>query len=259
MEGQYPALRNHPVSVLIQPDSIDSLEPAYSCDTADDLYASYGVGSDAANWTLHLNDSVSLFGKLDSVSRVNTSDPDWHNWFDHYFDNLSARLCHQKPLPCQIGNSSNCITEADADAVFRRGQYEYSFIYRDSPASLPASTASFGIYMAELAQNLRDGMKGASPVVYKHNVAHDGSVSRLLSILQVDVMVWPGMGSEVVFELYSRQACYFVRVLWGGQVLRSSNPSLGLMDLIPVQTFLSYIDGLVGVEAHMVPSLCTSS
>lgn len=85
-----------------------------------------------------------------------------------------------------------------------------------------------------------------------------GSVSRLLGILQVDEMVWPGMGSEVVFELYSRQGCYYLRVLWGGQLLRSSNPSLGLMDLIPVQTFLSYIDGIVGVGASKVPSLCGS-
>jgi acid phosphatase len=69
-------------------------------------------------------------------------------------------------------------------------------------------------------------------------------------------MVWPGMGSEVVFELYSRQGCYYIRVLWGGQVLGSSNPSLGLIDLIPVQTFLAYIDGLVGVNASMIPSLC---
>jgi len=259
IKGQYTSLTNQPVSVAIQPDSIDSLEPAYTCDAASDLYSTYGVGSSVANWTLHLNDSVSLFAKLDSVSGVNSSDPDWHNWFDHYFDNLSARLCHQKPLPCEAGNSSNCITQTDADAVFRRGQYEYSFIYRDSPASLPASTASFGIWMAELASNLRAAMNGSSPTIYRHNVAHDGSVSRLLSILQVDVMVWPGMGSEVVFELYSKSGCYYLRILWGGQVLRSSTPSLGLADMIPVQTFLSYVDGLVGVKAAKVPGLCSSS
>jgi 2-phosphoxylose phosphatase len=167
-------------------------------------------------------------------------------------------LCHQKALPCQIGNTTNCITQTDADSVFRRGQYEYSFIYRDSPASLPAAVGSFGIWMAELAQNLRDALNGTSisPVLYRHNIAHDGSISRLLSFLQVDVMVWPGMGAEVVFELYSRQGCYFLRILWGGQVLRSSNPSLGRVDMLPVDTFLQYVDGLVGVGASLVPGLC---
>lgn len=128
VEAQYPPFTNQPVNVAIQPDSIDSLEPAYTCSAASALYSSYGVGSSAANWTLHLNDSKALYAKLDSVSGVNTSDSGWHNWFDHYFDNLSARLCHDKPLPCQSGNASNCITQADADAVFRRGQYEYSFM-----------------------------------------------------------------------------------------------------------------------------------
>lgn len=69
-------------------------------------------------------------------------------------------------------------------------------------------------------------------------------------------MVWPGMGSEIVFELYSREECWYVRVLWKGQVLRSNNPSLGLLDLISLDTFLGYIDGLVGQNAEMVPGLC---
>ena len=257
--GMFPSKAESLVNVAIQPDSIDSLEPTYECPAADDLYTSYGVGSDAANWTRHLKDSVQLFNKLDSVSGVNRSDPDWHQWFDHYFDNLSARLCHQKPLPCSATNESFCITEEDAEAVFRRGEYEYSFIYRDSPDSLAASTSSFGVWMAELAANLRAVIDGSSEVIYRHNVAHDGSVSRLLSILQIDVMVWPGMGSEVVFELYTRNQCHYLRVLWGGQVLRSSNPSLGQIDLIPVERLLAYIDGLVGVHASKIPGLCEGS
>lgn len=257
VQGQYSSLTNVPVGVGIQPASIDSLEPKYTCDAADDLRSSYGVGSRAANWTLHLNESRALFARLDAVSGVNASDKDWHSWFDHYFDNLSARLCHQKPLPCQAGNASNCVTQEDANAVFRRGQYEYSFIYRDAPQSLAASTSGFGIWMAELASHLRNAVNGTGDgVLYRHNVAHDGSISRLLSILQVDVMVWPGMGSEVVFELYSRKGCYFLRVLFGGRVLTSSNPSLARLDLVPVQTFLAYVDGLVGVKAAKVPELC---
>ena len=268
IEGQYPAqLTNTPIGVSVQPVSVDSLEPGYSCSAADALRSAYGVGSKAANWTAHLNASTPLFAKLDGVSGVNASDPAWHNWFDHYFDNLSARLCHQKPLPCQASNTSNCITREEADAVFRAGIYEYSFIYRDAPQSLAASTAGFGIWMAELAGHLRGvvnstssgGGGGDQGIIYRHNVAHDGSVSRLLSILQLDVMVWPGMGSEVVFELYSHSGCYFLRVLWGGQVLRSSNPSLGRLDLVPVDAFLAYVDGLVGVKAQKVPGLCKGS
>lgn len=94
---------------------------------------------------------------------------------------------------------------------------------------------------------------------YRHNMAHDGSISRLLAILQIDFMVWPGMGSEVVFEVYKSAASkQFLRVLWGGQVLKSSNPTFGTMDMINLDLFLNYIDALVGVGAERVPGLCSA-
>ncbi|RMZ90831.1 hypothetical protein DV736_g1917, partial [Chaetothyriales sp. CBS 134916] len=255
--GMYPGTVNTSVSVLIQPDSIDSLEPTYTCTASSDLYSSYGVGSTATNWTAHLTDSAALFKKLDAISGVNTTSPAWHQSFDHYFDNLSARLCHNKLLPCKAGSSNStsaddCITQADADAVFRAGEWEYSFIYRDSPASLAASTLSYGVWVAELSANLKAVQNRGSSVIYRHNIAHDGSLSRLLSILQVDVMVWPGMGSEV------NEGQWFVRVLFGGQALRSSNPSLGYLNFVPVSVLTDYIDDLVGVSATQVPGLCGS-
>ncbi|KAL9095685.1 MAG: hypothetical protein Q9165_002117 [Trypethelium subeluteriae] len=248
--------------LFIQPDSIDSLEPAYSCPRGSSITDSYGPGSTSPGWLAHLNASASLFSALDALSGIEPTASDWHVSWDHYFDNLSSRLCHDKPLPCNISNSSLCVTQEQANEVFRLGEYEYSYIYRDDPLSLSASTASYGVYVAELAANLRGAMGsgtgsyGGSGLKYRHNIAHDGSISPLLSILQVDVMVWPGMGAEVVFEMYSKGADYFLRILWGGQVLTSSNPSLGYVDMIPIQTFLAYIDGLVGQGANNVPALC---
>ena len=191
------------------------------------------------------------------------TDKSGSNWFDHYFDNLSSKLCHAKPLPCNNTLSPpQCITEALANQVFRLGQYEYSFIYRDAPESLEYSVARYGIWMAELAQNLRNAAQGDSSVIYRHNVAHDGSISPLLSILQIDVMVWPGTGAEVIFELYKKQGCEgnWLRILWGGQVLRSSTPTLQAPDgMIELDVFLAYIDGLVGVGASKIPELCSQS
>ena len=147
--------------------------------------------------------------------------------------------------------------------MYRLGQYEYSFIHRDSPQSLQAATASYGVFVAELAQNMRDAVSATSPVLYRHNVAHDGSVSRLLSILQVEQMVWVGMGAELVFEIYRKkkpangeEGKAYLRILWGGQVLRSSNPSLGLVDMLDLVVFLAYIDGLVGTRASKIVELC---
>ena len=259
VEGMFPAETNQQFQVEIQPDSIDSLEPTYTCAYAKTLYAAYAVGSSNPNWTLHLNMSKALYATLDGISGVNATDPAWHNWFDHYFDNLSSRQCHEKPLPCNATNPSDCVTQELADAVYRRGEYEHSFIWRDAPESLNESKSEYGVWPAELAANIRAFMNGTSDTIYRHNVAHDGSVSPLLSILQIDIMVWPGMGAEVVFELYSKGGCYYLRALWGGQILRSSNPTLGLMDMVPIGIFLAYIDGLVGVNAAKVPGLCSGS
>ncbi|KAF2722544.1 phosphoglycerate mutase-like protein [Polychaeton citri CBS 116435] len=265
VSGMYPSLASKDVPLLIQPASIDSLEPAYPCPASDDLFSSYGVGSSSSAWLKHLQASQSLYKRLDALSGVSPTDPGWHKSWDHYFDNLSARLCHNKPLPCQIGNASNCVDTSTAEDVFRLGEYEYSFIYRDSSQSLAASVASFGIWIGELAQNIRHAMGQDLPasdgndVRYRHNVAHDGSVARLLSILQADRMVWPGMGAEIVFELYSKHDKYFLRVLWTAEILKSSHPELGNMDMVPVEIVLSYFDGMVGKKSSRVLSLCSES
>ncbi|KAF2115506.1 acid phosphatase [Lophiotrema nucula] len=270
MSGMFGGEAQQSLPLLVQPASIDSLEPAYTCLAANNNFTAYGVGSGDTGWTLHLKAASDLFASLDTISGVSPRDSGFHTSFDHYFDNLSARLCHAKPLPCNTSNSSLCVTQAMADEVFRLGQYEYSYLYRDAgPRTLEYSAGSYGIWVAELAQNVRHAIdttdsasagKGTcSGVRYRHSIAHDGSVSHLLSILQIETMVWPGMGSEVVFELYKGRVDgqYYIRVLWGGQALKSSNPTLGLLDMVPVEILLAYFDGLVGQKAEKIPVLCS--
>ncbi|KAH7310613.1 hypothetical protein B0I35DRAFT_412101 [Stachybotrys elegans] len=252
--------QNFPLS--IQPASIDSLEPAYRCLAAKKLFSEYGVGSKDPGWVAHLEAASSLYAHLDPICGISPADQGFHESFDHYFDNLSARLCHAKPLPCNVSNPSLCVTQAMADQVFRLGQYEYSYLYRDAgERTLAYSVGVYGVWIAELAQNLRDAMSTteAPGPRYRHNVAHDGSISYILSILQGEEMVWPGMGSEVVFELYKKKGTqqYFIRVLWSGQVMRSSSPILGVLDMLDVDILLTYFDGLVGPEANKIQGMCS--
>jgi 2-phosphoxylose phosphatase len=249
---------------------VDSLEPQYSCPSA-----SAGFNNIKSNnnppWKEHLERSNQLFSTLDDLSGVPPTDSGFHASFDHYYDNLSARQCHAgKPLPCKIVNgqqSKTCVDQKLADAVYRLGHWEYSQIYRDNAASLAASAASYGVWIAELASHLREVTSGKRQTLYLHNIAHDGSLSRLLSILQIDEMVWPGMGSEVVFELFKMKkgikdpkspskSGFYVRVLFSGQLLKSSSPTLGKIDMLPVETLLGYFDGLAGQNAGLVKSKC---
>ncbi len=333
-----------PVPILVQAQGVDSLEPQYQCKASSDLYNAIKSSSNQ-QWRQHFDLAADLYRTLDDISGVPRSDGGFHESFDHYYDNLSARQCHAKPLPCKLANGRNttdCVTQELADAVYRWGNWEYSQIYRDSSSSLDAGTGSFGVWIAELTANIRSVIAGKSDTIYYHNVAHDGSVSRLLSILQIDEMVWPGMGSEVIFEVYQKKnqspptptstgvapncnhdnclrhmirqsatassycyqlatataswpsqcggsesrvasACscldlpaatslsshanttepsasgYYVRVLFGGQVMRSSTPILGLMDMIPVEKLLSYFEGLVGENASKIKAKCNGN
>ncbi len=180
------------IPLLIQPTGIDSLEPQYSCSVGSSLFNAIKSSSNA-DWKTHLDSSANLFTTLDGISGVPKTDSGFHASFDHYYDNLSARQCHAKPLPCKLVNgvnSTDCVDQTLANAVYRMGQWEYSQIYRDAKTSLSASVAAYGVWIAELSSHLRDitaGKQGAP--IYIHNVAHDGSTSRVLSILQVDVMV----------------------------------------------------------------------
>ena len=352
INGMFGTEADYPL--LIEASGIDSLEPTYSCSVSSNLF---NVIKSGANWTDHLTAAAPLYATLDDISGVSSTDSGFHASFDHYYDNLSARQCHDKPLPCKLVNgvnSTTCVTQTETDEVYRLGNYEYSYIYRDDPRSLAASATSYGVWIGELTTHIRDFISGESQVIYRHNVAHDGSMSRLLSILQLDTMVWPGMGSEVVFELYKKDtasstipittvtstptviapncnhdnclrqviqesssasqfcptytassvteslptfvsncggiasrvssACscvvtptstfsttaptstsgtspsgYYIRILWKGQVLQSSNPSLGLMDMVPLETVLGYFDGLVGVGASFILGKCNGS
>ena len=248
-----------PYPLHVQSRTVDSLEPAYQCPQAVAISRSYGIGSKNPAWNAHLEASASLFKELDALSGVSPEASDWHLSWDHYFDNLSSRFCHAKPLPCSQANPVKCVTAEQAHRVFRLGEQEYSFLYREAPESLAMSVASFGVWVAELAQNLREASsENKSGVVYRHNVAHDGSLARLLSILQVEKMFWPGMGAEVVFELYknSDTAAYSARILLGGKPLRSSHPVLRGSEMTSLDALLGYLDGLVGLRASLVPDKC---
>ena len=181
------------VPLMIQAKGVDSLEPQYSCSAGSALFNGIKSSSNA-DWKKHLDASADLFSTLDAISGVPRDDAGFHASFDHYFDNLSARQCHAKPLPCRLAadgrNSTDCVDQDLADAVYRMGQWEYSQMYRDAGDSLAASVASYGVWIAELSAHFRDVVGGKKDVpLYVHNVAHDGSTSRVLSILQVDVMV----------------------------------------------------------------------
>lgn len=177
----------------------------------------------------------------------------WHVSFDHYYDNMSAKQCHGKSLPCNVNATSECVSQDLANTVYRLGNWEYSYLYRDAPNSTSYAALRYGAWVLELKGHLQAKVNGSSQMKYVHNIAHDGSIAPLLGFLQVVDMVWPGMGSEIVFELYLKQnhaRSYYIRVLWGGQPMKTSTP-MGVLDMVPLDTFFAYVDEMVGLGGDL--------
>ncbi|KAK0186483.1 phosphoglycerate mutase-like protein [Armillaria mellea] len=190
VKGLFPGTTD--TQVLIERSGIDSLEPSLSCANA----VKPGTG-DGGVWQGHLAAAQSLYNKLDSVSGIASDDSaGWHVSFDHYYDNLSAKQCHGKTLPCSLNETDACVTQEEANEVYRLGNWEYSYMFRDSLNSTKFSTLTYGAWLLELKDHLQTAMGGST------TIAHDGSMAALLGFLQVAEMVWPGMGSEIIFELY---------------------------------------------------------
>ncbi|KAG6853272.1 hypothetical protein C0991_005543 [Blastosporella zonata] len=259
LKGLFPASTG--IQALIQSSTYDSLEPTYSCNKANSLKNAI-TGNPA--WTNHLTAAAGIYAQLDAISGTASHDSaGWHSSFDHYYDNMSAKQCHGKTLPCNVNATSQCVSQDIANTVYRLGNWEYSWQFRDAPESAQYSALHYGAWILELQGHLQDKISGKSQMKYFHNIAHDGSVSPLLGFLQISNMVWPGMGSEVVFELYSKSSAsssghdnfhsskssgtksYFLRVLWGGQPMVTSTP-LGTLDMIPIDDFFSYISSMIG-------------
>lgn len=142
------------------------------------------------------------------------------------YDNLSAKQCHGKPLPCSLNNTAICTPQEDADAIYRLGNYEYayksviafslvlvladgddeySYRWRIAENSTLYSALTMGAWFIELQDHINGKIDGSNNVKYFHkwvykvlilrfwlnrydgiSFAHDGSISPVLGVLQID-------------------------------------------------------------------------
>lgn len=84
------------------------------------------------------------------------------------YDNLSAKQCHGKPLPCSINSTSTCVTQQDANEIYRLGNWEYAFRWRGLETSLQLSSLTMGPWFRELQAHLKGAADGSTKVKYRH-------------------------------------------------------------------------------------------
>lgn len=84
------------------------------------------------------------------------------------YDNLSAKQCHQKQLPCSINSTDICVSQSDADAIYRLGNWEYAYRWRGAANSTLYSALKMGVWFRELQANLHAAIDRSSPILYRH-------------------------------------------------------------------------------------------
>ncbi|EAL17540.1 hypothetical protein CNBM1060 [Cryptococcus deneoformans B-3501A] len=226
VSGLFPG--GHEYDALIQSDSWDSLEPSISCALQSTVASA--ITDISSEWGVHLNRSLELRERFYNVSGIEwDNDAGWSTSWDHPYDNLSAKQCHGKPLPCSLNNTAICTPQEDADAIYRLGNYEYAY-----------NALTMGAWFIELQDHINGKIDGSNDVKYFHNFAHDGSISPVLGVLQIDKKTSPSP--------------YFIRVLLSGQPLETSTP-LGTLDMVPWDEFEKYLnetipEDLVGMCAQ---------
>jgi acid phosphatase len=219
------------VPLHAQNNLVDSMDGGYPCPAAD-RYEEAKRQTPA--WQEHLDKTADLRARLEAVLSTDTSDDAeaWRESFDHYADYFQGRQCHGLPLPCHPSNTSLCVTQADIDTVSSLGDWEWDFTWRAQPNAKQHIRAARGVLIAEMLDMLSRKAAGQTKIRYAHLFGHDGELGPLLGSLGVPFLRWPGMGAEIVFELYKTKAdAHMVRVLYGGRPIRSSHGDLSWMPL----------------------------
>ncbi|KAJ5106073.1 hypothetical protein NUU61_003420 [Penicillium alfredii] len=237
-----------PLPLHQQAASVDTVNQGFSCAARDKLLSNI---QSTEEWKRHLEATQPLRHRLATLFKANTTD--WMSSFDHFADNFQARLCNGYRLPCSLSNSSACATADDAHEVFRAGDWEWNYWWHRNQHASQYIQLTEGLFLREIVKRLGAVAQGTLSRVYTHNFIHDGDLGPVLGALDIQQLRWPGMGSNIAFELWkTSNAQYHVRVLYSGHALRTAH---GTLDWVPLSRVVDWLKPHVPDD---IVSMCKS-
>lgn len=180
-----------------QAASVDTVNGGYSC-PAQSTVLSAIESSD--KWKEHMSATQPLRDTLATMFDANTNN--WMSTFDHFADNFQARLCNGYELPCSRSDRSQCVTQAQADEVFRAGDWEWNYYWRENENATLYIQLVEGLFIKEILGRIEAVANGKSDLVYSHNFVHDGDIGPVLGALGIEQLRWPAMASNIAFEIW---------------------------------------------------------
>ncbi|KAJ5626305.1 histidine acid phosphatase [Penicillium lagena] len=210
-----------------QAAAVDTVNEGFSCAARSQLLS---IIQSSDEWNQHLAITQPLRSRLGTLFDANSSD--WMSTFDHFADNFQARLCNGYRLPCSRSDPSACATTADADEVFRAGDWEWNYWWNQNRNASQYIQLVEGLFLREIVGRLEATAQGSLDRVYTHNFVHDGDLGPILGALGIEQLRWPGMGSNIAFEVWqTSDSQSFARVLYSGHALRTAH---GTLDWVPL-------------------------
>lgn len=181
-----------------QAADIDTVDEGFSCDLRSTVESEI---ESTPLWTSHLTVTAPLQSAL---SGYTLNDSAWTSTFDHLSDNFQARLCNGYTLPCPVSpaESDVCVTQDQANEVFRAGDWEWNYYWRNSGNSTLYIQTVEGLFIQEILTGFAGAAAGNTSVKYRHEFLHDGDVGPIAGALGITALRWPGMGSNLAFELW---------------------------------------------------------
>ncbi|RAL08898.1 histidine phosphatase family protein [Aspergillus homomorphus CBS 101889] len=248
LRGLWPDYRGS-LPLHQQASSVDTVDQGFSCSARSDLLS---VIESTAEWEEHLSVTASLRTKLATMFDANSSS--WTSTFDHFADNFQARLCNGYQLPCSIKDDSLCVTQQQADEVFRAGDWEWNYWWRYNANATRYIQLVEGLFIGEIVRHLEAVAENTSTLVYSHNFVHDGDLGPILGALGIKALRWPGMGSNIAFEIWkTSDSEHYARVLYSGRAIETIH---GTLDWVPLSSLVNILKPFVPDD---IVSLCESN
>ncbi|KAL4862134.1 hypothetical protein BDV12DRAFT_179288 [Aspergillus spectabilis] len=238
LRGLWPN-NTSPLPLHQQASSVDTLNRGFPCNVRSTLLSAI---QSTPEWNEHIDVTAPLRTYLADIFNANDS-PDWLNTWDHFADNFQARLCNGYSLPCSLSDPSQCVTQDQAYQAFRAGDWMYNYWWRRNPNVTEYIQSIEGMFIAEMVRKFEAVAERKSDVVYSHTFAHDGDIAPLLGALGIRALRWPGMGSNLAFELWETSTSeFYARVLYSGRAIETVH---GVLEWIPLAKLIDILNDFV--------------
>jgi 2-phosphoxylose phosphatase len=82
---------------------------------------------------------------------------EWTTSFDHFFDNIQTRNCHDLQLPCSSTDTTDCVTDVQAIELYKAAAWEFSYRFVGTPLVSKVVRLGSGALIGQLLENMIAG------------------------------------------------------------------------------------------------------